>query len=268
MARGRTANTMVPRPFPANRSIWLRVQARSSAVAPPMSPELKAPTNAATTPPAATPAEPGPDAWELRLVNQIRSAKPGDATARAAWEELLTTYQDRLFAMCAQLCRDREVARDLTQETFVKVIQGFDSYDGRARLITWMTRIAMNVTLSHLRRQKLRRHASLDGFAGPIPGAAGGEEQSGGPIARLAQNREPGAERGVEKRETGRALWRSIETLDPDHQAVLVLRDFHDLDYQEIADVLGVRVGTVKSRLFRARTALRDVLEREGKQDI
>lgn len=232
-----------------------------------MPPELKAPTIAAPTAPPAAPAEPGPDAWELRLVNQIRAAKPGDATARAAWEELLTAYQDRLFAMCAQLCRDREVARDLTQETLVKIIQGFESYDGRARLITWMTRIAMNVTLSHLRRQKLRRHASLNGF-GPTPGAAGGEEQSGGPIARLAQNREPSAERGVEERETGRALWRSIDTLDPDHQAVLVLRDFHGLDYQEIADALGVRVGTIKSRLFRARTALRDVLEREGKQDI
>ncbi len=203
-----------------------------------------------------------PDPWEASLVESIRGGGEG---ARTSWAELLTTYEDRLYAVCFRIVRNPDIARDLTQDAMVKVMQGFGSYDGRARLSTWMTRITMNVCLSYLRKQKLRRHASLDapgGGGGRFSGGAGRDE--GGMWNGLAQGTEPGAEERVEADEARSLILRAMGEVEPEHRAVLVLRDMQGLDYQEIAEALEVPVGTVKSRLFRARQALRGVVEKMG----
>lgn len=195
----------------------------------------------------------------------MESIRAGGEGARASWSELLTAYEDRLYAVCFRIVRNPEVARDLTQDAMVKVMQGFGSYDGRARLSTWMTRITMNVCLSYLRKQKLRRHASLDapgGGGGRFSGGGGREE--GGMWNGLAQGTEPEAEARVEAGEARSLILRAMGEVDPEHRTVLVLRDMQGLDYQEIADALEVPVGTVKSRLFRARQALRAVVEQLG----
>lgn len=204
--------------------------------------------------PAAQPAATDPAAAELAAESQlVRALQSGDA---AAWPVLIQRYQDRLFSVCLRMVRDRDLAADLTQDTLVKIIQGIGSYDGRSRLSTWMHRVAMNVCLSKLRAEKLRRHASLDrvreGAAGESPGLSGGFEQS----------RELGAPRGVEEHEDRERVMAALGELDPDQRAVLILCDCRGMAYEQIAEVLDIAVGTVKSRVFRARAALRDVVER------
>jgi RNA polymerase sigma-70 factor, ECF subfamily len=178
---------------------------------------------------------------ELQLLEAHRGGDP-EALGR-----LLAAYQRRIYAICCRMVRDEQDARELAQEAILKVLQGLDTYDGRSRLSTWMVRVTINCCLSHLRRQRLRRHASLDGPGPPEPAAP----LELGPALR------------VQHSELRAALQRAIFALDPDMRAVLVLRDLQELEYHRIADVLEVPVGTVKSRLFRARLALRAAVEVE-----
>jgi RNA polymerase sigma-70 factor (ECF subfamily) len=173
-----------------------------------------------------------------------------------AWATLLTQYQDRLFGVCMRMVHDREMATDLTQDAMVKIIQGLASYDGRSKLSTWMIRVTMNVCLSKLRSEKHRRHASLDSMLS--------DEGSATWNATHAQRREPSAGSGVERDESRRMMIAALSRVSPEHRAILVLRDVQGLDYEQIAQALEVAVGTVKSRLFRARVALRKVLEEQG----
>jgi len=184
---------------------------------------------------------------ELQLVEAHRRGDP-DAIG-----QLLEAYQRRLYSICYRMVRNEHDARDLTQDSLVRVIQGLDSYDGRSKLSTWIIRVTMNTCLSHLRKQRLRRHGSLDvasenSPAGPIDPRSMGELQ---PSSR------------VEHSEMRLVLGRAMMRLDPDMRAVLVLRDMQDLEYQSIAHSLEVPIGTVKSRLFRARLALRTAVEAE-----
>ncbi len=189
---------------------------------------------------------------ELQLVEAHRGGDP-DAIG-----QLLESYQRRIYSICYRMVRDEHEARDLTQDAMLRVIQGLESYDGRSKLSTWVIRVTMNSCLSHLRKQKLRRHASLD---------AGSENAPSGPVdpRTLGELSPPGR---VELTEMKAVLGRALLCLDPDMRAVLVLRDMQELEYERIARALEVPVGTVKSRLFRARLALRAAVEVElGKGD-
>jgi RNA polymerase sigma-70 factor (ECF subfamily) len=154
---------------------------------------------------------------------------------------------------------DRTAAADLTQDALVKIIQGLPGYDGRSQLTTWMIRIAMNTCLSYLRGQKHRRHARLDTTGNP--GDSGFGRSSGGGGGHSPAAKEPTSHSGVEHHERRGIVSRALAELDPDHRAVLILRDVQGLDYDQIADAVGVPVGTVKSRIFRARAALRELIE-------
>ena len=188
-------------------------------------------------------------ARESELVEAHRRGDP------AALAELLGAYQKRIYAVCYRMIRDDQTARDLTQDVLVKVLENLESYSGRARLSTWVIRIAMNVCLSHLRRERLRRHASLDVPADPPPGRPG-EPRSG--------EGEPTPAASVEQAEMQAILVRAMDALDPEMRAILVLRDLQELDYHCISEVLDIPVGTVKSRLFRARRALREAAESDS----
>jgi RNA polymerase sigma-70 factor, ECF subfamily len=207
------------------------------------------------------PGSPEADAQELALVAAIQRGE------REAWSELLRRYQDRLFGVCVKVVGDRERAADCTQDAMVKIIEGLSSYDGRAKLSTWMIRVTMNVCLSKLRSEKLRRHASLEGLAE----GSGGEGRGGADrIPELTYQggreggREPSGASGVQRDELRRLLTEGLQRVSPEQRAILVLRDAQGLDYEQIAEVLGIPVGTVKSRLFRARAALREVMEGLG----
>lgn len=201
-----------------------------------------------TGPPRLTPLR------ELQLLEQHRDGEP------RALGELLSSYQRRVYSICCRMVHDRERARDLTQDVLLKVINGLDSYDGRAKLSTWIIRITINTCLSSIQREKIRRTASLEqltampGRSGDLPAASGGQ-------------RELSPRQRVEQHERRAVVERALQSLDGDARAILLLRDVQDLDYQQIAEVLDVPVGTVKSRLFRARAALREILEQAESSD-
>lgn len=180
------------------------------------------------------------------LVDAIRR---GDTTA---WDRLITRYQHRLFTVCFRMVHDRDDAAELTQETFLKAVKAFERFDGRAALSTWLIRIAMNVCLSALRAKKVRKHQSLDTI----------REQTGtrGPAW------EPAARDRVEPWDERRIVLWALGEMEDEQRAILVLRDCRGLEYDQIAQVLNVPVGTVKSRLFRARAALRTLIE-EARND-
>lgn len=228
-------------------------------------------------PPSSNPSRPGSlsieDARDIDLVERLRAGES------ALWPEFIARYQDRLFAVCFRLVHDRDLASDLTQDTFVKVIQNLDRYDGRSKLSTWLIRIAMNVSLSKLRSEKLRRHASLDAPMGG--GVSGGSARGGGAGgaggrgldgpsrgSQIAQNQEHSGPVGVERDQERQTLLAALRLVDDEQRAILILRDGHGLEYEQIGEALGVAVGTVKSRLFRARLALREAIERlEGRAE-
>lgn len=171
------------------------------------------------------------------------------------------------------MVRHRDDAGDLTQDVIVKMIESLGSYNGQSKLSTWVIRIAMNCCLSHMRRQRVRRHEPLtevivEHGPGHHPtvdrteqiGSAGGRGGSG---ARGGGRELLPAER-IEQSQQRQSLLRALESLDDESRAVLVLRDLQDLDYQQLSEVLEVPLGTVKSRLFRARAALRAAIEAQG----
>jgi len=209
----------------------------------------------ATPPSPSQPTDPadGGHAVDPRLADLMARTAGGE---RAAWEELLTPYQDRLMGVCVRMV-GREAAPDLVQTAMVKIIQGLASYDGQSKLSTWMIRVTMNACLSWLRSEKLRRHARLDS---PAPGRTASENATE-THGSVLTSREPQAADRVELQEARQHLGAALALLEPEQRAILILRDAQGMDYDRIALVLGVPLGTVKSRLFRARAALRALIE-------
>ncbi len=193
---------------------------------------------------------PEADAQELALVKAIQRGQT------QAWSALLVRYQDRLFGVCYRMVGDRDLAADLTQDAMVKIIEGLSTYDGRSKLSTWMIRVTMNVCLSKMRSEKLRRHASLD-----APERGGRDNRPAADRLQDFREREPDVGSGVERDDLRQMVAGALLRIAPEQRAILVLRDSRDLDYDQIAEVLNIPVGTVKSRLFRARAALREAIE-------
>lgn len=175
---------------------------------------------------------------------------------RGALGDLLRTHQRRLYNVCLRMVSHPDDAAELTQDVLVKVVEKIDTFRGDAKLTTWMTRIAMNLSISHLRKRRLRQTVSIDAPSGSSNGRAAGDGLS--LAGRLPEERELSPDRRVERGEMLDELQAAIAGLDDDQRAVLVLRDLEQWDYQQIAESLELPVGTVKSRLFRARLALRE----------
>lgn len=202
----------------------------------------------------------------------------GDADALG---ELLRAYQRRIYSICYRMVENHDQAMDLAQDAMVRIIEGLDSFDGRSQLSTWIFRVTMNTALSHLRREKLRRHASLDRPADTDPaGRSHGppwSDQLADAGAHPAGGNAPGAVPGagaelsgverIEQRERHARLAEALRTLEPANRALLILRDMQGLDYARIGEVLELPVGTVKSRLFRARAAVREALDAREQSD-
>jgi len=177
----------------------------------------------------------------------IERARAGDAKAFGL---LVERYQDRVFNVCVRILADRAAAEDLTQEAFVKAFTSITGFDGRAAFFTWLYRIAVNLCLS-ARRRPTRPTVSLDAESDGRYAATG--------AARLAGDG-PSPDVQAARREEHGLVLAALAELDEEHRAVVVLRDIESLDYGEIAEILQVPTGTVKSRLHRARMALRERL--------
>lgn len=173
-----------------------------------------------------------------------------------AFAELMDRHQDRIYNAHLRIVGNAEDARDLTQETFLRALSAIASFRRDSRLYTWLFRIAMNLALNH--RQKARRERALTNPAGDPDIRIGRQARQ---LATQARDRAPGnpADR-VETEEAHARVRRAIAELEPDQRTIIVLRDMEGFDYQEISQILDLAVGTVKSRLHRARMALRDLL--------
>ncbi len=167
----------------------------------------------------------------------------------AGFADLVAKYQDRLFNTCWRICGHLEDARDLTQEAFLKALKSIDSFRAESEFYTWLFRIAVNLAVSHRRREGYRSAQSLD---------ASGDQMASSGSLRLVVPEEVGAT--MERREIHTRVVNAIQALDTDQRAVVVLRDVEGMDYRQIGELLGISPGTVKSRLHRARCALRKTL--------
>lgn len=189
----------------------------------------------------------------------IERTRQGD---QAALGQLLQAHQGRLYNVCLRLVGNPDDAAEVTQDALVKIIEHIQDFRSDAKIGTWMTRILMNQAISFLRKRKLRKTISLDM---PDNGRSRSGDQARALRDDLADPREPDPLLNVQRNEQLALLRAAIAQLDEPFRLVLVLRDIDEMDYQQIADVLDLPVGTVKSRLFRARLALRTLLRQEDK---
>ena len=184
----------------------------------------------------------------------VTAAREGD---RDAFAQLVRRYESQVFTMSMRLLSNREDARDLAQEVFLTVYQSLDRFRGDALFRTWLYRVTINRCRDEIRRRRTVKHTrpvSLDGLAG-----GGGDADDGRPLEPVA--REPSPEAVARGHEMERAVTEAIGRLPDDLREPIVLRDVQDLAYDEIAGVLEVPVGTVRSRLNRARTRLAQMLQ-------
>lgn len=173
----------------------------------------------------------------------VAAAAGGD---RAALEDLLRRHHDRLYAVCRRVTGDDADAADATQDALMAVVRGLHRFDGRASFTTWSHRVAVNAALDELRRRRRRPVPSVDDPGGD--GALAWERQAA---------RGPDAGEAVAARLDIDA---ALQALPPDFRVAIVLRDLSGLSYAEIAEVLTIPVGTVRSRLSRGRDALAALL--------
>ena len=170
-----------------------------------------------------------------------------------AFDELFDAYEQKIFNLVYRLVGDYEDAADLTSETFVRALRGYDRFRGEAKLYTWLYRIAVNLCKNYFRQQQHRSRVHSFSLDAPLEG----EE---GPADREIEDVGQEPQRVVEARELEAQVQRGLLQLRPDFRALIVMRDMQGLSYKEIGDVLGCPEKAVKSRLFRARSKLRELL--------
>lgn len=185
----------------------------------------------------------------------MSAARDGD---RSAFGQIVVRHQDRLFTAILRMVGDYDEARELAQEAFTRALMKLDSFRGDAQPYTWLFRIAMNLAISRLRKDGRRRVFSIDAGRN---GRAGDEVQASGLLDRASVARSQSPADVVERREEHEQVLAALGRLDAEYRAILVMRDVEGFDYQQMADVLSLPLGTLKSRLFRARLALRDELK-------
>ena len=184
------------------------------------------------------------DLWVARL-------RDGDAEAL---RDVVHAFGERLTAVVSGILRDRDAVDDVVQETFTKAFYRIASFKGGSSLYTWLYRIAVNAAISHRRKHQRIRMQQL-------PEETRGDEPGGGQALRLRElstASEPSD--AISREELRQAVARALAALDEEHRVVLVLRDIESQDYQAIAEILDLPLGTVRSRLHRAREAMKELL--------
>jgi RNA polymerase sigma-70 factor (ECF subfamily) len=172
----------------------------------------------------------------------------------AAFRELVRRYERPVFSLLYRMVRDRALAEDLAQETFIKVLNGIKSYKPDFKFSSWIFKIANNAAIDHIRRKSLDT-LSLDG----APDAETPEAMRATAIQLAGKDETPLQE--VVNRELGSAIERAIGRLRPEYRACILLRHVEGYSYEEIAETLDLPLGTVKTYIHRARNELRGYLE-------
>ena len=183
----------------------------------------------------------------------VKKAQAGDLRA---FEKLVITYQDKVFSQCYRLTGNYDDAQDLAQEVFVRAYRGIGSFRSDADLGTWLYRIAVNQYLNSRRREK-DNVISLDE---PV-------DTGDGEVARQVAAAEEDPLEAVERGELREMVLEALARLPHEFRVTLTLREFEGYSYEEIAEMMDCSVGTVRSRLNRARKALRDLLRPQMNTD-
>ena len=187
---------------------------------------------------------------DVDLVNRFRQ---GDSKAM---EGLILKYQNRIYNVILKICSDPDDAAELTQETFVKVIENIHKFEGRSKFYTWAFRVAVNLTLNYCQRNAKLKLSSLDADKDQYD-----SRQVQVLKEFLSDGSSPDPETVAQNKELCAMAVQALMKLDDAQRAVVVLRDIEGMNYAQIADVLNIELGTVRSRLSRARGRLRKILE-------
>jgi RNA polymerase sigma-70 factor (ECF subfamily) len=186
----------------------------------------------------------GPSDAEL-----VRRSQEGDMQA---FDELVTRYRGKVYAMIVNIIHNQTEAWDLAQDTFLKAWKALPKFEARSNFYTWLYRITHNVTYDWLRKKKIQSGTEFD------ENISAAHIESAAPTAPKNVGR---PDDNLEKSEIRLRIEEAIEQLSPDHRDVILLKEIQGCRYQEIADILGLSIGTVMSRLFYARKKLQTLLE-------
>ena len=184
---------------------------------------------------------------EQELVSRARA---GD---QDAFEQLVLANQNKVYTLTFRMVNDREEAEDLAQEAFLKAWQGLPSFQGDSSFSTWVYRLTSNACLDFLRSKKRRQEHMGQAFS---------LDDEDAPSLPDEEQLQP--QQQLEKKERARQLYRALEQLSDQHRQIIVMRELSGLSYQEISEALQLDIGTVKSRLTRARLSLKKILLETG----
>ena len=195
---------------------------------------------------------------DAQIVNSlVRRCIAGDAVA---WEEIVQRYHRRIYNICYRFAGSGDDAQDLTQEVFIKMYRTLNSYDvERGAFMTWLTTMTRNLLVDHFRKTKQDRVTdSMD--------STSSEHEDAMPLSEQIEDKGLPPDARVQSRETGEMVHEALQKLSPELREAVILRDLQDMDYRDIAAVLRVPEGTVKSRINRGRAELGRLLQRIYRQ--
>lgn len=177
----------------------------------------------------------------------VKAAQKGDLDS---FNHLVLLFQDRIFGFVSRILGDEDLAADITQDAFIKAYQSLPQFrNGSFR--SWLYRIAKNTAFDEMRRTKKHAVVSLD---------YEDEDEENSSLMAYLPNDDPSPEQEYERAELSQTIQAALNQLNQDQRAVITLIDIQDFDYQEAAEALGTNIGTIKSRLARARQQLREIL--------
>jgi RNA polymerase sigma-70 factor (ECF subfamily) len=184
----------------------------------------------------------------------VRASQRGDM---AAFEELVARHRDKIYARAFSMMRNEDDALDLSQEAWVKGWQRLKQFQGESSFVTWMTRIVINLCLDQLRKHKRQRAESIEML----------EEESGG-VERQMPTVTVNPAAGLERSELRKRIDKALSQLSYEHRTVLILHEFEELEYKEIAKRMQCSIGTVMSRLFYARRKMANLMASYKREEM
>jgi RNA polymerase sigma-70 factor (ECF subfamily) len=182
--------------------------------------------------------------------NLVKLAQNGD---RDAFQTLMERHQRRIFNLCYGMLRNKDDAADLVQEAFIKAYKNIDRFKGNSKFYTWLYRIAKNACIDFIRKQKRRKTVDFDDSIRREEPVDGDETLLPSPLG-INPAKVAGRKELLEQIEA------ALDTLSDNHREILILREIDGLAYQEIADTIGISIGTVMSRLYHARKYMQNEL--------
>lgn len=185
----------------------------------------------------------------------IKSALKGDMQS---FEELIYQYEKKVYNVALRVFKNPEDAKDISQDVFIKIYKNLDKFDNKSSFSTWIYRITTNTCIDELRKRKGKETVSINNDI----------EDDEGRFKREFADNEPTPEEKVISKEGESEIIKSMNTLSDEHRTIIVMRDIEGLSYTEISEIIGVSIGTVKSRISRARLQLKNIILKREQKDF